>query len=219
MDQPTARQLADLFTADEKASIREAAASGRGRSEGLSRDAALAILEERADAAGYDIGRGNLRNVVNDLRGNPEASISKDRRSLEDESAGGEPAERRTYKEKGDTAEVTLLTAQSVKTLDDLLDACEMDGTVWEVLDWESSAWNSVVKDDGVETGPLGKTDFKVASPRIAQLFRVKARFRRKVFERDFIRDTGEKRRVEGAKRPSALYRLAEGQAVFDRRL
>ena len=43
--------------------------------------------------------------------------------------------------------------------------------------------------------------------------------FRRKVFERDFIRETGEKRRVEGAKRPSVLYRLAKGQAVFDRRL
>jgi ADP-ribose pyrophosphatase YjhB (NUDIX family) len=43
--------------------------------------------------------------------------------------------------------------------------------------------------------------------------------FRRKVLERGFLEETGEKRREEGAKRPSALYRLAEGFAVFDRKL
>ena len=43
--------------------------------------------------------------------------------------------------------------------------------------------------------------------------------FRRKVMERDFIEETGERRRTEGANRPSALYRLKRGQSVFDRRL
>lgn len=42
--------------------------------------------------------------------------------------------------------------------------------------------------------------------------------FRRKVFERGFLEETGTKRREEGAKRPSALYRLGKGSAVFDRR-
>lgn len=43
--------------------------------------------------------------------------------------------------------------------------------------------------------------------------------FRRKVLEREFLEDTGERRRVAGANRPSALYRLKPQHAVFDRRL
>lgn len=43
--------------------------------------------------------------------------------------------------------------------------------------------------------------------------------FRRKAMERDFLEDTGETRRTPGANRPSALFRLRRGQAVFDRRL
>lgn len=43
--------------------------------------------------------------------------------------------------------------------------------------------------------------------------------FRRKVMEREFLEETGEKRRMPGANRPSALYRLAAGHAVFDRRI
>lgn len=43
--------------------------------------------------------------------------------------------------------------------------------------------------------------------------------FRRKVLERGFLEETGAKRRVAGANRPSALYRLKPELAVFDRRL
>lgn len=43
--------------------------------------------------------------------------------------------------------------------------------------------------------------------------------FRRKVMERDFVEETGEKRREAGANRPSLLYRLKAGQAIFDRRI
>lgn len=43
--------------------------------------------------------------------------------------------------------------------------------------------------------------------------------FRRKVMERDFLEDTGQRRRTEGANRPSALFRLKRKIAVFDRRL
>lgn len=43
--------------------------------------------------------------------------------------------------------------------------------------------------------------------------------FRRKAMERDFLEETGERRRTEGANRPSVLYRLTRGVAVFDRRL
>lgn len=43
--------------------------------------------------------------------------------------------------------------------------------------------------------------------------------FRRKAMERDFLEDTGERRRTEGANRPSALFQLKRGIAVFDRRL
>ncbi|WP_128293112.1 NUDIX hydrolase [Afifella aestuarii] len=43
--------------------------------------------------------------------------------------------------------------------------------------------------------------------------------FRRKVFERDFIEETGGKRRMPGANRPSAVYRLKKGTSVFDRRI
>ena len=43
--------------------------------------------------------------------------------------------------------------------------------------------------------------------------------FRRKVTERDFLEETGERRREPGANRPSLLYRLKPGYAVFDRRL
>ena len=43
--------------------------------------------------------------------------------------------------------------------------------------------------------------------------------FRRKALERDFLEPTGEHRRDEGANRPSLLYRLKRGVAVFDRRI
>lgn len=43
--------------------------------------------------------------------------------------------------------------------------------------------------------------------------------FRRKVMERDFLVETGERRRAPGANRPSALFRLKSGIAVFDRRI
>jgi 8-oxo-dGTP diphosphatase len=43
--------------------------------------------------------------------------------------------------------------------------------------------------------------------------------FRRKVLERGFLEETDEKRRMPGANRPSVLYRLKRGAAVFDRRI
>ncbi len=43
--------------------------------------------------------------------------------------------------------------------------------------------------------------------------------FRHKVLAREFLEDTGEKRPMAGASRPSSLFRLAGGAAVFDRRL
>ncbi|HQS95585.1 NUDIX hydrolase [Novosphingobium sp. 17-62-19] len=43
--------------------------------------------------------------------------------------------------------------------------------------------------------------------------------FRRKAMERNFLEDTGEKRRMAGANKPSVLYRLRSGHAVFDRRI
>ncbi|WP_216365626.1 hypothetical protein [Sphingobium sp. SA916] len=43
--------------------------------------------------------------------------------------------------------------------------------------------------------------------------------FRRKVIERGFLEETGEKRREPGANRPSLLYRLRKGHSVFDRRV
>lgn len=43
--------------------------------------------------------------------------------------------------------------------------------------------------------------------------------FRRKVMERDFLEETGKRRREPGANRPSLLYQLKQGYAVFDRRI
>lgn len=43
--------------------------------------------------------------------------------------------------------------------------------------------------------------------------------FRRKAMERNFLTETGNKRREKGANRPSLLYRLSEQPAVFDRRM
>ena len=43
--------------------------------------------------------------------------------------------------------------------------------------------------------------------------------FRRKAMERDFLVETGSKRRETGVNRPSMLYRLKNALATFDRRL
>jgi ADP-ribose pyrophosphatase YjhB (NUDIX family) len=43
--------------------------------------------------------------------------------------------------------------------------------------------------------------------------------FRRKIMERNFLEETGQKRRMPGANRPSSLYRLGSDYAVFDRRI
>lgn len=42
--------------------------------------------------------------------------------------------------------------------------------------------------------------------------------FRRKIMERGFIEETGERRHDPGATKPGSLYRLKPGYAVFDRR-
>lgn len=171
-----------LFTENQKTQIRRAAEAGRGKSVGISRDTAIRIGLEAAENQGIEIGFGQVRNVVNFLRGNPEASRKRSLRtepSLEEAALAGEEGERRSYHEKGDVATVTLVTAKAVKTLDGLLAVCEMDGEAWEVLDWEASAWNSPVKES--EYGESGKKTGEKA--KIVQLHRVKARFKRKVFE------------------------------------
>lgn len=44
--------------------------------------------------------------------------------------------------------------------------------------------------------------------------------FRRKIMDRGFVEELpGEKRRTEGARKPAQLYRLKDGNSVFDRRL
>ena len=43
--------------------------------------------------------------------------------------------------------------------------------------------------------------------------------FRRKVLERGFLKDTGETRQDDGAKRPARVYRLTNAVSVFDRRV
>lgn len=155
----------DLFTDEEKAEIEE------GGRKGISRDAAKALLLERAKEERLDLSPAQARHVADFLRGKPGVSIPRRRRSsLEDAAVADLPGERRTYTEKGNEATVTLVTARVIKTLDDLLEACEMDGEVWEVLDWEASAWNAPVKDAEQDVS-------------IVQLHRVKARFKRKVYE------------------------------------
>lgn len=43
--------------------------------------------------------------------------------------------------------------------------------------------------------------------------------FRRKVMERGFLKETGETRQDDGAKRPARVYRLTNAVSVFDRRV
>ena len=165
--------LAALFTAPEK----ELVAQG-GRA-GLSRDAAIALLGERADAAGLDVGRVTLRRAVDMLRGNPEASVpTAKRESMERTAMERGEGERRDFKIRGDTATCEVLTSNLVRTEADALAASEVDLDLWEPYQLDFGAWGSPVKlssySGGKKTGDTAKT---------VQLYRVAIKFRRKVYE------------------------------------
>ena len=72
----------------------------------------------------------------------------------------------------GDTAEVTKTTYKRVRTLEDLVEVCEIDTQEWDIKSWECNKW---------EVGAAGD-DGKIT---VEPLFQVKAKLGRRVVDSD----------------------------------
>lgn len=70
--------------------------------------------------------------------------------------------------EKGNERDVTTVTTEQVRTLEDLIRVCEIDTDIWEVIEWHANKWEMGYKDALKRAHAL-------------PLFQVKARLRRKV--------------------------------------
>lgn len=100
-------------------------------------------------------------------------------------SAGYKSSERQ-FKENVKTgeADITFITKKRIKTLEDLLEACEVDGKQWEVISWECNKWEAyrsgkavnLSMKQGVMTGDV-KDNGKIV---IEPLFQVKAKLARR---------------------------------------
>ena len=96
-----------------------------------------------------------------------------------------------TFKENVKTGEAdfTQVTHKRIKTLEDLIEACEIDTTVWEILTWEANKWEVGRKDKivdmewqkGVATGRVKDTGKIHVEP----LFQVKAKLSRRKLDKD----------------------------------
>jgi hypothetical protein len=79
------------------------------------------------------------------------------------------------FTERGDEATLDAIVRGPVRTLAQLLEVCGVDGAVWEVRDWSSTAWTTAMKLEVREGGKIQR-----AEPYREQNYRVTARFRRK---------------------------------------
>jgi len=88
---------------------------------------------------------------------------------------------------KSGQADVTVVTHKRIKTLEDLLEVCEVDGKEWEVISWECNKWEVGRKDKSVEwhikNGQTKRGDVSDSGKIFVEpLFQVKAKLaRRKV--------------------------------------
>ncbi len=73
-----------------------------------------------------------------------------------------------TIRESGNTRDVAVVTAERVRTLEDLVRVCDIDLETWEVVEWHANKWEMGYKD-------AAKTAHSLP------LFQVKARLRRRV--------------------------------------
>lgn len=137
-------------------------------------------------ATGGELGSHRAAQVVKALRGEPSQITipgyndkpTKDTRSLE-EIALAQEKEARTYEETGETAKLSFVTTDPIRTLAQLEAVCEVDLDVWEVDRWECGAWNSSPK-----IATYDETGRKIREEAVlVQLYRVKATFKRKVYE------------------------------------
>jgi hypothetical protein len=93
------------------------------------------------------------------------------------------------FYQEGDSAEVTKIVTKRIKTLQDLVDACEIDLTVWEIASWECNKWEVGRKDkavdlawhEGVVNGSVDDSGKVFVEP----LFQVKAKLKLRKLDTD----------------------------------
>lgn len=110
------------------------------------------------------------------------------------ETSSGHKSNDRQFKENVRTgqADVSFITGKRIKTLNDLLEACEVDANEWEVVTWECNKWEVGRKDrsidwsskNGVGTGKVKDTGKIFVEP----LFQVKAKLARRKIENDLVK-------------------------------
>ena len=92
------------------------------------------------------------------------------------------------FKSDGNTAEISMMTERRIKTLQDLIEVCEIDTNIWEVEKWtqgKTDAWRKdrsviwVVKDGKVQEGNVNDTGKILMRP----TYQVKAWLVRKTIE------------------------------------
>jgi DNA-binding transcriptional regulator YhcF (GntR family) len=117
---------------------------------------------------------------------------------VEGESIPSSTAER-SFKENVRTgdADVSVITRKRIKTLADLMEACEVDQNEWNVISWECNKWEVGRKDKSlnwhVENGKVIKGDAEDSGKIFVEpLFQVKAKLAR----RTVITDLGKQKEL-----------------------
>lgn len=91
--------------------------------------------------------------------------------------------------EKTGEADLTQIVNKRIKTLEDLIEACDIDTTIWEVTTWEANKWEVGRKDKTVNlTWNAGAADGSVhdkGTVFVEPLFQVKAKLSRRKVEKD----------------------------------
>lgn len=134
----------------------------------------------------FDVSPEKIRRIYRTLR--EEGLVPDD----PVETKEGRKSTERLFKEnvrKGE-ADVTVITKKRIKTLADLMEACEVDQKEWDIVSWECNKWEVGRKDkslnwrvtQGIVTKGKAKDSGKIF---VEPLFQVKAKLARRKIETD----------------------------------
>jgi hypothetical protein len=114
----------------------------------------------------------------------------KDREGIESNPISKRPDKQFKENVKTGEADISIVTKKRIKTLEDLIDACDIDLTVWDIVSWECNKWEVGRKDKKViwnvkkQSVKKGKI-FDTGKIFVEPLFQVKAKLAKRKIEKD----------------------------------
>jgi hypothetical protein len=116
----------------------------------------------------YGVDYGHVRNVAYALRKKQKGQTS--------ETIACEGKADTSFRQKGDTAEYSFNTDKRIQTLQDLIDACDIDLAVWDIDRWVCNKWEVGAKNAAkeIEVHPLFQVKVFLKPKKGKSLFELK---------------------------------------------